>query len=466
MRLAPCVALALCGCESVAPLDASVFSNAKAVLLVLLDRDGVGQKVLAIDAENDAYPSFSSDLGGDVYALTYSCNLQRLGLSPGSIELEDQESSTALLPPQARRFVLPASVTAWTPAEVAPAAIDKTLRHLPLPPQNPCRAAGALYTSENLDLDNDGRDFPAFAVPIDDERVFAGSGNGALYEVHAHEYHRRPDLEGHHFKSGYRAQDRSLWMVDAYGQIWHGHPDRGFQRVTTSSITPTPKRNFAMAGPDREGVPFELYFQAYDGDEAVEDEVTYFARFDGTRTEVLSRARRPGVFLPAVAWVGPGEAVAIGAGTSTAGVVRYQGGQVRTEILPGIVGPASITQHPSLGTLVGRDSDGVSYRTGDTWHAFDDVPVLYYIRVMRPEGPGFLLGGSLEINFSASGFTQYQPTVGFCQAFERYTPVASVHFANLGPDKVVATTVASFVTAMGISVLSRQHEAGSCSEAE
>jgi hypothetical protein len=82
---------------------------------------------------------------------------------------------------------------------------------------------------------------------------------------------------------------------------------------------------------------------------------------------------------------------------------------------------------------------------------------------MHPEGPGFLFAGAPEANFTASGFSQYQPSIGFCETTETYTDFATRFLAPLGPNALVALTQAGFSAPMGVVILEREAVAAPCS---
>lgn len=457
--------LLLGACHSVVVLDAPSLGAARAALVVVAPPDGEALGAYAVDlAAEAAWPDLSVQPPSTVVTLAYSCDVARLGLTPGWQALQDPAAQQDLLPPPALVLaseVDEASSTAWTQAAQLSDAVVRRLRRLPLTPAARCRAAGARFESRVLTVPNDGHGPPAFLVSVDERRALAGTRDGKLYQVdldgtitRLESRERWPDP----YVGAHRTSDGILWLVTAMGQVARGTIEQGFETITSTTAFPEQGR-IAVTG-STGGAPFELFAEG-EGD----NDRRLFARFDGVRWEQLASVEWDGIFLPAVAWVGPGEAVAIGAGQSGPNTVaRYKNGEVHEEVLRGRSGLSAILQHSQLGTVVGRDTEGLYYFDGRTWEPLEGLSPVTYIRVFSAEGPGFLYGGSVEFNFSATVFSQYHPTIGFCATTETYTDVATSHLARLGEHALVAATLAGFSSPLGLTLLERTQEAASCSD--
>lgn len=448
------LSLGLWGCQPVSPLQPPPVGAAKAVLLVLSELDApVAAGVF--DPSGQAWPAFSVGTDGSLSAALFACEARRLGLTEGA-QVLGEAALHDLLPPPAGLYtsaVGPGAAPAWMPQAAVSTAVIEATRRLPLAPDARCSAAGAHFESEIISLPNDGHGAPAFVIPVDGGRTLAGARGGHLYLVESTGVRRLEALEGPPYLGGYRAPDGQLWLITDRGEVHRGTLETGFTVVTTTIAAPPPfsvrQERMAIAGPSR-AAPFELFVETF-----VSDRI-HLARYDGARWTSLADVHYEDLFLPAVAWIGPGEAVAIGASERGENyVLRYKDGQLLHEVLPGSLGASSIVHHPVLGTLVGRDQEGIDVYDGGTWRVFQEIQGPKYIRVMHPEGPGLLYAGSREFNYAASGFGQYQPSTGVCPTLRSFTDLAVSHLAPLGELGLVALTLGGPNSPMGVTIMRR-----------
>ncbi len=463
---APLALFLVAACHDVASLPLPPNHAARALVLIL----GEGPRALAarsVDpAAGDAatWAPFSSRAGATVYAVSFSCPLDRLGLIAGAQALAESSSSIELVPPPAAVFeaALDATTT-WQPSAGLPPAVDDALRRLPLPPSARCHAVGARYTAEDLRLPNEQLGPPSFAIALDERRVLAGTRRGYLFEVTRAGATRLTRHEDKFFRAGMRARDGTLWMVDSLGAVWHGTLETDLVRVGEEAPFPESLQRAAVAGPTDDS-PFEMFAET----EAENRDERGFHRFDGLRWTELSTftPERNTIYFPAVAWLGPQSAMSIGTNPDRPGgsVMFYDRGVLKPQSLRGTSPNASILHHPTLGVLVGHDQDGISRYEDGRWDLFRGALPLIYVRVMVAEGDGLLYIGSTEINFSQSAFAQYHPSIGFCQTYDTFTEYAATHVARLGDDTLVVLSVAGFDVPMRITLLTRTQEARSCSE--
>lgn len=468
-------ALALLGalpaCHRVEAIERPPNAGARAVLLIAAT-DTRALAVRALDPELDTWAPLSTTADTTLYAVSFSCPLARLGLVSGPLVLADGRATDPLTPPPAavyQRVPGRDGDATWTASPDVPLAVADALDRLPLPASARCHAVAPSYTADPVDLPRDeARGPPSYGIALADGRVLAGTRNDNHFVVERDGTVRQ--LAGthrdKHLRGGARAPDGSLWMVGDEGAVWHGDLEGELALVTTTtSPFDRPQQRIAVvvAG---EGAPFELYaaIESADGD------IRTLVRYDGAGWTELARFAplRNTIFFPALAWLGPQHVVAIGVHPDRLnGVVRYQSGRVSFEELPATDdGPASILHHPALGTLVGRDGSGITRYQDRHWDEMLGVLPLHYVRVMIPEGDGFMYVGSPEVNFTASAFSHWHPSIGFCRTSESYTDFATGVLVPLGTDTLVALTLSDFTAPMGITLLRRTQGPASCSTPE
>jgi len=459
-------------CQPVTAIDPPS-STAQTQIIVVASGTAV-DKVIVV--EGAQAPSFVAHDGDILYALMFTCGPARLGLTPGTQTLRTTSADRELLPPPAQIFeasFISGATNTWALRTDLPPYVELALRLLPLADDARCNSTGARYEPKNLDLPSDGHGPAAYLIPLDATTALAGTHNGYLYKIDviSGEVERLPQLERSHdneelefaraYHAGGQASDGTLWMVDAQGGVFHGTIDTGFTSVTSTLAFGYSTQRKMAAALSQGDAPFELFLSSE------QDQMEALSRFDGERwTRTATTPEVDTVYLPAVVWVGPGEAVSVEGGASgPKAFKRYRNGTAIEELSPSDTNPSAILHHPELGTVAGTNADGFVVDRGDhRWERLAGAPDLYFVRVMTREGAGFLYAGSIEINFIATGFGQYQPSSGFCRDLVKYTDFAAVYMAPVGEHHLVVLTAANFDTPMGVTVLTRTQEATSCSE--
>jgi hypothetical protein len=448
---------------------------------VLVIESAKGQ-VIAIDAvavpsDGSApdWPVLARHGDADVTVLEYGCSLDRMGLKPGPQTML-KGSAAGRLPRAAEMLSIPGNhPSSWTKVDQLSPTLRDQIDKLDLPPDNLCRVSTAEFEPRPLGLPDDNHGPPAFSVPIDDSSVLAATTDGKYYRVDASGLVTAVSFgpsDSTPFVGGYRAPDGDLWLMSRDGLLIRGTFDRGFTTVTSSAVLVqdfiddrgnpqhfAPSR-IALRGPTTPDAPFELF--------ASGNFPRTFARFDGERWRLLARINFGGIFIPAIAWIEPSHAIAIGVENQPPpdrapinAIARYRSGAVTFESLPGRSGLSAIMRHPTLGIIVGRDGDGI-YVEDSGWTMLPTTERILWVRTFSPLGEGFMYGGSSMVNFSGSSFAQYYPEVGFCPSVV-YTDYAVSDLAPLGKDALVALTLAEFDRPLGIVLLERRHPPQECS---
>lgn len=461
--------LGLAGCHSVASMDSPSMPGARSAVVIVRDETAV-IGVHAVDLEGGGvWPEVSARAPATIEVLGFSCTLSRLGLEPGWQAVLDAPAEADRLPPPAVIFsaaITDEGASAWERAPALDQGSNRALRSLPLPGDTLCKAVGARFEPRPLMLAPDLRDVPAFFVEVDETRCLVGTaadldeGRPAnLYLVElSGQVTRLAPLESRAHLAGYRARDGELWMVASDGALVRGSIEAGFGLVGTSTIF-VGADLASLAGPAG-GAAFELFAAV------LRAGFVTFARFDGTRWTVLSSGGTRERHVPNVVWLGPEEAVAIGAGSEDNSVVRFDHGRVTRELVRGASGLTGMFHHPDLGTVVGTLSEGLYRFDGTGWEPMAGAPPLLFIRAFSREGPGFLYDGAEQLNFTSSAFFQYHPSIGFCQNAEHYTDASARYLARFGDRALLALTMLDDDAPMGLTILDRTQEARSCSDLE
>lgn len=438
--------------------------DAASILLAVLAGDHpVG--VEAYPAGAVRWPSFSARDDGALWVARYRCSLDHLGITAGPQPLTEDTAAWDLVPPPhalARMPLGPAAAHAWSPQAAPDSGFIEATRRLPIARDAACAAVGARYRPEVLSLPDDDRGMPAFAVLSAPGQALVGTDDGKLYLIDATSARRFPSPGRRRYLAAYRSPDANLWLVSQAGEIRRGTVEAGFEVVSSTSSAPAPfhpsRQRMAMAGPTHEA-PLELFVEVF-GDDTIS-----FGRFDGAAWTKLSEVRYTDRFFPGVVWLGPGEALAIGAATTGENaILRYQGGVLHEERLPGSFGVASILQHPTLGTLLGRDQEGIDRFDGMGWRQFAAIGSPNYIRTMWAEGPGFTYVGSGILETGASQLGQYQPSLGACPTLISPTTQPIYQALALDERTVLALTAEETGRPMGVTILHREPGTADCAD--
>jgi len=455
-------ALALSACQAVTAIDPP---GTGASVVLVVTTGGALKKVYAFDRSE--LPSLAIGDGDQLYAKTFGCPLARIGLEAGAQALAETPSALPILPPGGRDFELSfvsGADNVWVSTSTLPLVARDALGRLPLDEGSPCRAIGARYEHTIITVPNDGRSDGGFLAALDDTRVLAGSMNGNLYliDVVAKDARRLPQIEaqiGEDVAAAALAPDGAVWLITDNGRFFRGDVDSGFVASSTVSSPFVDQRRIAMAA-SRGDAPFELFVST---DEA--GPTRRFARFDGVRwTGIAELATDRGNYLlPQVAWLGPGEAIAVGPLEQGEGVRRFKDGVASVEPIASSESISALL-HPTLGELVGTYTGELLARENGAWVQIAQTQRGRFLRAMVPEGPGLLYTIAVDDTFGPDGFGQYYPAVGFCPGTEVLSDFAVTHLVAVGAAHYVALTRAGETAPFGISIVRRSQDARSCAD--
>jgi hypothetical protein len=461
MRLGaiPVVLASLVGCHAIEALEAPPLPGARAALIVLSEGADV-LAVRAVDLDAESWPPFDARGERTLHVLGYACPLARLGLSPGPQALGDGATIEVLPPPS---HVVARALDgdgAWTTSVTVPAEVEGALRRLPLPPGSRCAAVGAQYVSRTLRFPADGRGPPAFAVALGDGRALTGTYDGRLYLVD-----RVGNItpvatapRGARFRGADRSSAGGVWLVSAAGDVARGPAEGPHARVTTTEAPwGLEVDRLAVLARD-EGGREVLYAEGLAGNDR------RLWRFDAGAWRELAHANHGGIYVPRVIEGRPGEVLSTGTATVSGGVLRYVDGVVEQDRLrTPDEGISSFARHDALELVLARSDGTFDLRTTTGWEHLDGGLPMRWIRVVLPEGDGFAYGGSGDLNFGPSTFTQYHPSIGFCRTFQNFTDYAAIFAPELEPGLYLLVQLAGFDSPMDLALLERVAPATDCS---
>ncbi|MFO0726131.1 MAG: hypothetical protein U1E65_20275 [Myxococcota bacterium] len=288
--LAPLASAWGLGCQSIEVLPPPPAAASGSTLLVWIEGDAV-RRVISSDAASMSVDlgAFSRDTTGDaaksfaLVQLSYGCPLADLGLSAGSIALNQEKLTPALelpKPTAMHQLDLGAGARTWTDASERSDVLDK-LRGLPLEPEALCARLGAnlepadrpeiqllqlplLYEQMYFDTMTplgDGSALASFALASTPTQTQQLKITAIGAEAATLRYRSRGREEA--LPSGRLAlgTDRSLWFVSQTGSVAHGSFEGGVDvvghlewRGTKSSSVPGHLTNvwsLAIGGKER-----------------------------------------------------------------------------------------------------------------------------------------------------------------------------------------------------------------------
>jgi hypothetical protein len=399
-----------------------------ALSLIMVDvRAGAIERVEAIDLQHPRYPSVSYSARDPVgvYALLYAATLDAMRVTPGPqtvVSASDPGSfllsgaaamsqGGATLGPLGDIWAidLPA-IARWT--EVVPTALPTSVYDLKIDvvPEASC---------VELDIKTfptDSRYDGSMAVAIDAHNVLAATTDGHFFRATTSSAVRltavattTPHLAGFTSASG------EIWLLGHNGTVARGRPETGFTVVGhTASQTGV---TWAFLDGPRDASPFELY--------AVTDQQV-LEHYDGRSWQILAQDPRPNDNAPwaaGVAWIAPGEALALGPKINT--LLHHHGGVLDEEPLPIASDDFATTVAfiPRLGVVVGTDRGKLYQPQGSEWREIVGAHSNGSVRLIVALDEGLLYGGT------DGDLEQYRPAIGFCPQ-QGYAPF---HIHDLVP---------------------------------
>lgn len=451
--------LGLVGCQATMAVPLPDFPEG--TLAVTVARSGEdGSEVWAARWPEEGLAFFGE---GALELAAWRCDLEHLGLMPGTQVLRSEAWTTDLLPDPAARYRSRREgdeVAPWTEAEALEAEV---WRRLPVDNVNRCLAGRARLSAHPV-LFTEDRRRPTFAVRIDRDHILVGARRAAPndgtwgFMVARDGTYRTYDLGSPSKVAAFSADDGELWLLDALGRLTRGPLEGPRVEVAPPQPQIAPIAWASMDGA-RGGAPFELYVSTSSNTQGAGRR---FARFDGTRWSVLGARDFDLLFIPAVAWLGPGQAIGIGAGRLNQETIRYDRGETKFDLLPGsTAGAATVRNVRRLGPIVGRDDGELDIFKDGRWEPLGGVRDTYYTRSLAPLGDGLVFATGTEINFFEYRYGQYHPGLGTCP-LEELTEYAAGIMTAFGDGAVLAATLADFDAPAEVVILSVDSPPNAC----
>jgi hypothetical protein len=336
--------LALCACHAVEKGSAPDLTGAQSAVLVAL---GAQEQAIGVPAGEDGLhlPAIVQRSDLELWALTFSCPLDRTGLPAGAIPIGSTAADVGFeLPPLATYATTlakdgPVAWSAAEPDEALQSALDR------MPAVDVCTTAGRFGPPKRVILPNPDTEVYAFTVRTDPDHVVVAAQSGNLYRIARDGSVEKRTLETvQPFVAAFVRDDGTTYAVDRAGQTYIGSFDEGFEVLSATASVAAGADSGQLVGPrSNDDGPFELFLVASGNQRS-------FSRFDGDRWTLLASRSGNGDPIISAAWVGPGEAIAFDV-ERDADITRYKNGAVSSENIEGRGAVTSVLQHPRYGTV-------------------------------------------------------------------------------------------------------------------
>ncbi|MCK6548531.1 hypothetical protein L6R52_21975 [Myxococcota bacterium] len=391
------VLAALSACASSEPVIEVPAAGFAAMIVVFVSEAGE-PSAAAIDLGGRAEPYVTFPAAratrGRLYALGYPCGLDRLGVPEGWLDVV----ATGRALPEVHTLVAADVVDgrASTFASASPAELAAVrIRGEAAPAPSPCLT----LTGTSITLADGVEQQLRFVVGLDADRALFATVDGTFRILEGGVARDVTTLSTStpHLGAFFGA-DGELWLAGAGGRVVRGELSSGL-----SELPPLASRSgrtqIWLDGPRSAGGSVELW--------AVTDERA-FEVFDGTSWTILYQGT--GELLGSrggVAWLAPGEAMAVGpAGERLLHVRDGVVEEVTLPLEPGDV-PTAIRFVEGIGVVVGSEAGVVAIRRDERWETID-TGARARIFSIAPLGDGFVFGGRGGV------LTQYHPGAATC----------------------------------------------------
>jgi hypothetical protein len=403
--------------------------------------DGVGSVLLWVYADRELTGVFAIDVVDgqltqppnavylddlELLAMTFACPSADVGLTPGKQELLEVEydfEKVRTPPPREMLAFDPREGTEWrTMPAMDPRMLD-TILHLDLEANNVCDRYSVPYAKSRAEIPTAPNTNPVFAIPAGTDRILVGMTNGELFQVAQDgSYSEVRDLglpalpETIDFKAAYREDDGTMWLYAFDGRVARGSLEAGFTFI--SEVSTATGGAIALDG-SRGGAPLEILAAGADRRRLVRfDGARWETLFEGDETPICDLGFFDVVLPPVVSWIGPSEALAIGAGESRGSVLRYKDGAAFEEPFPAVAGDPATVLETDLGTFATTCEGDIVKRGDVTWEpafptrAETSFPI---IAITRAAGPGLVYAGN---RMRTAVLAQFHPSIGYCREME------------------------------------------------
>ncbi len=405
--------VALLGCASacVGRLD-SPFPELEAKSAVELfhfgDRDVA--RVVRLEGPLERLDPLFAEDAVEITIVAESCDPDSLGLVEELQELEAEEraeerSGSNLLPPGTVLHFTQGRDWETSSLGELPRS-SALLSRLPLPDDNLCRISTPSWAQEGalieFDPELDGAEV-AFATALDGERALVGTEDGPMYVV-TRRGERSAIADLPRFRAvDAAARDGQAWVVSTRAELAAGPVDQ-LRLVVRSSEPGYLETRVAVSAAN---APLEVYAVTSTKSLLELDEAA------GRWVTIHESESEWAPVRPSVAWVGPGEVIAVGPTARPSKVLWWKDGAAHELALPTDHGNARIVAvTPRLGPIVVAETGRIFKLQPFELVPLSDSPV--QARVGRldvlPIGAGFL-----ELRYAEVGaIAWYHPIAGFC----------------------------------------------------
>ncbi len=225
-----------------------------------------------------------------------------------------------------------------------------------------------------------------------------------------------------HLAAFRRDAGSTIYLYGPSGTVAEGTPQLAFQ-TTRPPVLLTNALNAWLDGPRDDRVPAELF--ALDDSGAIE-------HFDGTRWRTLLDPGPARSFLGhgGIAWIAPGEAIAVGSLQSQ--IIRHHDGALYIEDLPTGAAdrPSSVAVIPNVGTVVGTDRGALYLDRGGSWELMESPLDGKGVVGIVPFLDGFIFG-RVNTGGTEGEIAQWTPGHGLCDS----VPITARNVQRLAPIK-------------------------------
>jgi hypothetical protein len=342
---------------------------------------------------------------GALHVLRYDCALDALALAPGSLDL----STGTGRPLPDTEEVDTTRVEGGTAGAWSAARIEGSLAALRLVDEaslDPCLD----FDVVSFTVPGSAEDQIEAVVALSDDEVLLMTSSGRLFRASiAGGLEALPGLPSTTPSDGGVVDEAGgLWLFSGSGATAYGTLDTGFAPGPSMPVSPGCLR---IARSPR-GAPFEVFVA---GCEPV------VLHFDGATWTLLDQSELPARREGGIAWIGPGQAVAIGPDFPALSSYAQRDKRVELAPIPSPDAPRSVARTSTFGVLAGTGGGNTVRREGGGWTPFAAGNHIRSIDLMFDIPDGILIGGDEGL------FTQYREGLGQCS-----TELAVAGDAELG----------------------------------
>lgn len=396
--------LLVCAVAAAAPscaLSAEVLEvpvqGALALLVVTIPEGGPAEVVaLALDGEAAQIVSLPPRAEPrSVYVLRYPCTLASLGLTEGRLEVAVEGPSRPIPEPDSAIVAMTRGATrsAWTAISPSPLPAEVAALGLALPAEivSPCLSFD--IASHRLPVEEG--DFVTVALPLGDDRALIGTKAGRFFRVSRGALVELAGLgAGTPRTTSFATDAGELWLIGGDTRVLRGDLERGFEQGP--SVRSEFEHAWVSSAPSGDLEAFLV------------TSGRVIEHFDGEAWSILDSVAGSTIAEGGIAWVAPGEAIAVG--HADRALVRYRGERSVREELPLGMGDYPITVASLAAGELAGSRNGLVFRKEDgTWRLLATAHAGRRVRVILP-----LPGGAMMYGGTGGIFQQYFEGFGVC----------------------------------------------------